>query len=66
MKNRCVKVTNVKKEFDEIDAKRIQAVLDGKLDIEWVSSEELLVVQDKIYDRVAGESQTHYGVMTIQ
>jgi len=66
MKNRIVKNTNVDVQLDEIDIKRVQAVIDGTLSEEWVSYEEILAIKDKLYDTLAGKMQTHLGVLTIQ
>lgn len=66
MKNRIVKNTNVDLQLDEIDIKRVQAVIDGTLSEEWVSYEEILAIKDKLYDTLAGKMQTHLGVLTIQ
>jgi hypothetical protein len=66
VKDRIVKQTNVNYELHEIDIKRMQAVIDGTLDPEWVSDDEVLAINDKLYDAVAGKLQTHLGVLTVQ
>jgi hypothetical protein len=65
-KDRSTKVTNVEFELTEMDVKRVQAVIDGELDPKWVSEEEILAINDKLYDTLAGKMQTHLGVLTIQ
>lgn len=52
-------------QIHSIDLKRVQAVIDGKLDIDWVSTEEIDAVRDMIYDKIAGEKQTHLGSLTV-
>ena len=52
--------------LEEIDIIRVQAVMEGKLDIKWVSSDELDAVRDKIFDVQAGEKQTHLGSLVVQ
>ncbi len=64
--NRNTKVTNVDFELTDMDVKRLQAVVDGDLDPKWVSDEEILALNDKLYDTLAGKIQTHLGVLTIQ
>ena len=51
--------------IDSTDLKRVQAVIDGKLDIDWVSTEEIDAVRDLIFNRVAAEKQTHLGSLTV-
>lgn len=65
-KSRIVKKQNVELEITDMDLKRVQAVLDGSLSIEWVSLEELDAIKDKLYDIMVGKVQTHYGVLSIQ
>lgn len=65
-KNRTTKITNVDFELTEMDMKRVQAVIDGELDPKWISEEEILALNDKLYDTLAGKLQTHLGVLTIQ
>lgn len=65
-KNRIVKTQNIDLEITDIDIKRVQAVLDGKLSPEWVSLEEVDAIKDKLYDVMVGKTQTHYGVLSIQ
>ena len=48
------------------DIERITAVVEGRLDQEWVSAEELEAFQDHLYDRIAAECQTHEGSRCIQ
>lgn len=64
--NRNTKVTNVDFALTDMDVKRLQAVVDGDLDPKWVSDEEILALNDKLYDTLAGKIQTHLGVLTIQ
>ncbi len=64
--NRNTKVTNVDFVLTDMDVKRLQAVVDGDLDSKWVSDEEILALNDKLYDTLAGKIQTHLGVLTIQ
>ena len=66
MTSRVVKVQNMDIEIRDMDVKRVQAVLDGKLNAKWVSTEEIDAIKDKLYDLVAGKLQTHYGVLSIQ
>lgn len=66
VKDRLVKITNVNCELHDIDMKRMQAVIDGKLGPEWVSDDEILAINDKLYDALAGKLQTHLGVLTVQ
>lgn len=56
---------NVAHQLDDIDLKRIQAVMNGELDAKWVSDDEVLAVRDRLYDAIAGKLQTHYGVYTV-
>jgi hypothetical protein len=65
-KNRIVRTQNIELEITDIDVKRVQAVLDGKLSSEWVSLEEVDAIKDKLYDVMVGKVQTHYGVLSIQ
>lgn len=65
-KSRIVKTQNIELEITDIDVKRVQAVLDGKLSSEWVSLEEVDAIKDKLYDVMVGKVQTHYGVLSIQ
>lgn len=66
VKDRIVKVMNFEYEVTDIDVKRMQAVIDGSLDPEWVSEDEILALNDKLYDALAGKLQTHLGVLTVQ
>jgi hypothetical protein len=66
VKDRIVKTQNIKLEITDIDVKRVQAVIDGKLSDEWVSLEEVDAINDKLYDLMVGKLQTHYGVLSIQ
>ena len=52
--------------IDETDIKRVQAVIDGKLDIDWVSLDEIDAVRDLIFDKVAATKQTHLGSLVLQ
>ena len=65
-KSRIVKTQNIELDITDIDVKRVQAVLDGKLSSEWVSLEEVDAIKDKLYDVMVGKVQTHYGVLSIQ
>lgn len=65
-KTRIVKTQNIELDVTDMDVKRVQAVLDGKLSSEWVSLEELEAIKDKLYDVMVGKVQTHYGVLSIQ
>jgi hypothetical protein len=53
-------------ELSDKDIERITAVLEGKLAQKWISLEEMSAFQDMLYDRIAGETQTHLGSMVIQ
>lgn len=53
-------------QLSDKDIERISAVLEGELGQEWVSLEEMEAFQDMLYDRIAGETQTHLGSMVIQ
>ena len=66
MTSRVVKVQNMDIEIRDMDVKRVQAVLDGKLNPKWVSTEEIQAINDKLYDVMAARLQTHYGVLSIQ
>lgn len=66
VKDRIVKTQNIELEITDIDVKRVQAVIDGKLSDEWVSLEEVDAIKDKLYDIMVGKVQTHYGVLSIQ
>lgn len=66
MTSRIVKIQNIDTEIRDMDIKRVQAVLDGKLNAKWVSTEEIDAIKDKLYDLMAGKLQTHYGVLSIQ
>ena len=66
IKDRLVKNKNIKFDLAEIDIKRMQAVIDGTLGAEWVSTDEILAINDKLYDALAGKLQTHLGVLTVQ
>jgi hypothetical protein len=66
VKDRIVKTQNIELEITDIDVKRVQAVIDGKLSDEWVSLEEVDAINDKLYDIMVGKLQTHYGVLSIQ
>lgn len=48
------------------DIERIDAVLKGKLNAKWVSSEELEAYNDYLYDIIAAKTQTHEGSLVIQ
>jgi|TARA_R110000782_G_scaffold9566_2_gene30676 histidine ammonia-lyase len=48
------------------DWKRIQEVIDNKLDITLATLEEINAANDVFYDAIAGSQQTHYGVTTFQ
>jgi hypothetical protein len=52
--------------LSELDQKRIQAVLDGKLARKWISYEELWAYQDLLYDAIAAKLQTHEGSLILQ
>jgi hypothetical protein len=52
--------------LSELDQKRIQAMLDGKLPKKWVSYEELWAYQDLLYDTIAAKLQTHEGSLVLQ
>jgi len=52
--------------IDATDIKRVQAVIDGKLDIDWVSLDEIDAVRDLIFDKVAATKQTHLGSLVLQ
>ena len=52
--------------LSELDQKRIQAVLDGKLARKWISYEELWSYQDLLYDTIAAKLQTHEGSLILQ
>jgi hypothetical protein len=65
LKKRLKNQVNVDHPLDDIDIKRLRAVMDGELDIKWVSDDEVLALRDRVYDAVAGKLQTHYGVYTV-
>ena len=65
-KSRIVKKQNIDLDITDMDLKRVQAVLDGQLSSEWVSLEEVDAIKDKLYDVMVGNTQTHYGVLSIQ
>lgn len=65
-KNRIVKQQNIDLEITDMDIRRVQAVLEGKLSSKWVSLEEVEAIKDKLYDIMAGRMQTHCGVLSIQ
>jgi hypothetical protein len=48
------------------DWKRIQKVLDKELDDSYATVEEIEAAHDVFYDAIAGDTQTHLGVTTIQ
>ena len=48
------------------DIERITAVMEGRLEEEWVSSEELEAFHDYLYDHIAGKMQTHEGSLCLQ
>lgn len=48
------------------DIERITAVVEGKLEEQWVSAEELESFNDRLYDHIAAQLQTHEGSMVIQ
>ena len=62
---KIVKYKNHPLVLSDMDCERIQAMLDGKLDKEYVSMEELEAFQDMLYDYIAAESQTHYGSLVL-
>ena len=53
-------------QLSDMDVKRIQAVLDGKLSNKWVSAEELEAYGDELYDMIAAQAQTHEGSLVLQ
>lgn len=65
-KSRIVKTQNIDLNITDMDLKRVQAVIDGRLSDEWVSLEEVDAIKDKLYDVMVGKVQTHYGVLSIQ
>lgn len=48
------------------DWKRIQKVIDRKLDITMATLDEMDAANDVFYDAIAAFSQTHYGITTFQ
>ena len=48
------------------DWKRIQKVIDRKLDTTQATLDEMSAAHDVFYDAIAGSSQTHFGVTTFQ
>jgi hypothetical protein len=48
------------------DIERITAVVEGKLDQEWISLEEMEAFQDHLYDHLAAKLQTHEGSTVLQ
>ncbi len=51
--------------IDSTDIKRVQAVIDGELDISWVSADEVDAVRDLVFNKVAAIKQTHLGSLTL-
>lgn len=64
--NTLKKPKNHPHQIDAADIKRVQAVIDGKLDIDWVSLDEIDAVRDLIFDKVAATKQTHLGSLVLQ
>ena len=56
----------LRKTLTKADWKRIQKVLDKELDDSYATLEELEAAHDVFYDAIAGETQTHLGVTTLQ
>lgn len=52
--------------INDIDIVRVQAVIEKKLDAEWVSIDEINAVRDLIFDKIAADRQTHLGSLYIQ
>ena len=50
----------------ESDINRLVAVTNGELDSEWISEEEMEAFQDRLFDIIAAQQQTHDGSMVIQ
>jgi hypothetical protein len=53
-------------QLSDMDFKRIEAVLNGKLSNKWVSAEELEAYGDELYDVLAAQAQTHEGSLVLQ
>lgn len=47
------------------DLKRVQAVINGELDADWVSTDEIDAVRDLLFNRIAADKQTHLGSLTV-
>jgi len=52
--------------WSEEDKQRISNAMqeDGELDT--ITMEEIEAVNDMLYDRIAAQTQTHYGITTLQ
>lgn len=53
-------------ELSDKDIERVTAVLEGNLDVSWVSTDELESYHDMLYDHVVAKIQTHEGSLTVQ
>lgn len=56
----------LRKDLDKSDWQRIQEVIDRKIPDHNASIEELDAAKDVFYDAIAAQTQTHYGVITLQ
>jgi hypothetical protein len=52
--------------IDSMDLQRVQAVVNGKLNAKWVSTDEIDAVRDMMFDHIAAEKQTHLGSLVLQ
>lgn len=56
----------LRKTLTKQDWKRIQAVLDRELDETNATTDEIEAAHDVFYDAIAGSTQTHFGITTLQ
>ena len=53
-------------ELKKEDWQRIQKVIDRELDDSHATIDEINAAQDVFYDAIAGERQTHLGILILQ
>lgn len=53
-------------ELKNEDWQRIQKVIDRELDDSHATLDEINAAQDVFYDAIAGEKQTHLGILILQ
>jgi len=58
--------TNHPYELTDKDIERIEACLEDRLDMKWVSSDELDAYLDMLYDQIAASKQTVPGSLVLQ